>query len=90
MAGPLAGQRMPLRHGFLVGSAPGCDLVLAGDPQVSPQHALFVLDTLGNFTVVDKGSAAGIMINGVRMADARLQHGNVVRVGGVDLRFMVQ
>lgn len=90
MSGPLQGQRLQLRHGFTVGSAPGCDLQLPGDGQVSPHHAAFVLDTLGNYTVVDRGSATGIMVNGVRVANARLQHGNVIRIGSAELRFLLQ
>lgn len=90
MAGPYQGQRMPLRHGFLVGSARGCDFLIPGDPQVSPHHAMFVVDERGVMAVVDRGSATGTFVNGVRITEARLQHGNLVRIGSCSLRFLSQ
>ncbi len=88
VAGPFQGQRLPLRHGFLVGSARGCDLLLPGDPRVAPHHAIFVMDQSGGFGLVDRGSAAGTFVNGVRITQARLQHGNLIRIGPCDLRFL--
>jgi hypothetical protein len=87
--GPYQGQRMPLRHGFVVGSARGCDFLLP-DPRVSPHHAIFVADGQGGYAVVDRGSATGTFVNGVRITEARLQHGNLIRIGGCDLRFLSQ
>ena len=88
VAGPYQGQRMPLRHGFLVGSARGCDFLVPGDPRIAPHHAIFVADGAGGFAVVDRGSATGTFVNGVRITEARLQHGNLIRVGGSDLRYL--
>jgi len=85
--GPFQGQRMPLRHGFLVGSARGADLFLPGDPGVAPQHAVFVIDPSGAWTVIDR-SQQGVFVNGVRVAEARLQHGNLVRIGTCELRYL--
>jgi len=88
VAGPQKGQRLPLRHGFLVGSARDCDLVVAGDPRVAPHHAVFVTDAAGAFGVVDRASATGTFVNGVRITEARLQHGNLIRIGACDLRYL--
>lgn len=88
VAGPYQGQRMPLRHGFLVGSARGCDFLVPSDPRIAPHHAVFVADGIGGFAVVDRGSATGTFVNGVRITEARLQHGNLIRVGGCDLRYL--
>lgn len=85
--GPFQGQRMPLRHGFLVGSARGADLFLPGDPGVAAHHALFLVDPAGAWTVVDR-SALGVFVNGVRVAEARLQHGNLIRIGTCELRYL--
>ena len=85
--GPYQGQRMPLRHGFLVGSARGCDLFLPGDPGVAPHHAVFVMDQAGVWAVIDR-SQLGVFVNGVRVPEARLQHGNLVRIGTCELRYL--
>jgi hypothetical protein len=87
--GPFQGQRMPLRHGFLVGSARGADLFLPGDPGVAPQHAVFVMDPSGTWAVMDR-SQMGVFVNGVRVAEARLQHGNLIRIGTCELRYLFQ
>jgi hypothetical protein len=85
--GPFQGQRMPLRHGFLVGSARGADLFLPGDPGVAPHHAVFVIDATGIWAVIDR-SQMGVFVNGVRVAEARLQHGNLIRIGTCELRYL--
>jgi hypothetical protein len=85
--GPYQGQRMPLRHGFLVGSARGADLFLPGDPGVAPHHAVFVIDATGIWAVIDR-SQMGVFVNGVRVAEARLQHGNLIRIGTCELRYL--
>jgi hypothetical protein len=85
--GPFQGQRMPLRHGFLVGSARGADLFLPGDPGVAPQHAVFVIDAAGVWSVIDR-SQMGLFVNGVRVPEARLQHGNLIRIGTCELRYL--
>jgi hypothetical protein len=90
VAGPQQGQRLPVRHGLMVGSGPGCDLTVPGDPQVAPQHAVFVTGAGGAVAVVDRGSPAGTFVNGVRITEARLQHGNLVRIGSCSLRYLSQ
>ena len=87
MSGLYGGQRIPLRHGFLIGSARGCDICLP-DPHVAPHHAIFLMDSSGSWAILDRGSVTGIFVNGVRVTETRLQHGNVVRIGGVEIRFL--
>ena len=87
MSGPHGGPRLPLRHGFLIGSARGCDLCLP-DPQVAPHHAIFLMDSSGTWAILDRGSVTGIFVNGVRVTETRLQHGNVVRIGGCEIRYL--
>lgn len=90
LSGPLKGHRLPVRHGFTIGKAPGCDLVLAGDGFASSQHAQILMDTAGGCTLLDKGSTNGTFVNGVRTQQMRLAHGMSIRVGGTDLRFLAQ
>jgi len=39
------------------------DIVLAGDPEVSRRHVLFILDRLGNFSVINEGRNPAIINN---------------------------
>jgi hypothetical protein len=90
MSGPRSGQRIGLRHGFLIGKQPGCDLVLEDDGFASSQHAQILMDTGGNCTLVDKGSTNGTFVNGVRVTQYALTHGVAIRVGSTELRFLAQ
>jgi hypothetical protein len=91
MNGPRTGQRIALHHGFLVGKAPGCHLVLDGDGFASSQHAMILMDQLGNCTLTDQGSTNGTFVNGVRItAPVALSHGMAIRVGSTELRFLTQ
>jgi hypothetical protein len=91
MTGPRTGQRALLHHGFVIGKAPGCHLVLDGDGFASGQHAMVLMDVAGNCTLVDQGSTNGTFVNGIRItAPVALSHGMAVRVGSTDLRFLTQ
>ena len=48
------------------------------------------MDAGGGFGIVDRGSATGTFVNGVRITEARLQHGNLIRIGASSLRYLVQ
>lgn len=88
LTGPLAGTRMGLRHGFMLGAAPGCDIIAEGT--ATPHHAHIASDGRGGWVVVDRGSASGTFVNGVRVTEQRLQHGVTIRVGSTDVRFLAQ
>jgi type II secretory pathway pseudopilin PulG len=88
--GDRQGQRLPIHHGYTIGKAPDCHLVLANDGFASGHHAQILMDTAGGCTLVDKGSTNGTFVNGVRTANMRLQHGMLIRVGATELRFMAQ
>jgi pSer/pThr/pTyr-binding forkhead associated (FHA) protein len=89
MAGPRAGERIPLRHGFLVGKAPGCDLLIE-DGYTSSHHAQFAMDHAGNVRLYDRGSTNGTYVNGARISEAPLEHGATIRFGSTDVRFLAQ
>lgn len=89
MTGPLAGHRVQLRHGFLIGKQPGCDLVI-DDGFASSQHAQIGMDPLGNCRLYDRGSTNGTYINGVPVRESALEHGATIRIGSTELRFLAQ
>jgi hypothetical protein len=91
MNGPRTGQRIALHHGFAIGKAPGCHLVLDGDGFASSHHAMVLMDQLGNCTLTDQGSTNGTFVNGIRItAPVALSHGVAIRVGSTELRFLTQ
>lgn len=80
-------QRLhPLRGAVTVGRAPGNDLELAWDGQVSRRHAELVPGP--TWTVVDLGSRNGVVVNGERLAGPReLADGDVIQFGATILLF---
>ena len=87
--GPRAGQRIPLRHGFLIGKAPQSDLVIE-DGYTSTHHAQIVMDAAGACKLFDMGSTNGTLVNGVRVTEANLEHGISIKIGSTELRFLAQ
>jgi len=69
---------------LLVGTGPACDLVLI-DPQVSRRHLSLSATALG-VQVVDLGSTNGTQVGSIRIADAVLTGGEVIRLGASSLR----
>jgi DNA-binding NtrC family response regulator len=71
---------------YVVGSQPGCDLVLE-DPSVSRRHAR--LELLGNsIRVVDLGSRNGTRYLGAKIGEALVPLGGEVQLGRSTLRFV--
>lgn len=89
MSGPRSGEEIALRHGFLVGKQPGCDLLI-DDGYTSSQHAQFGVDQFGNTRLYDRNSTNGTYVNGVRVTEYVLEHGMTIRIGSTDLRFLAQ
>ncbi len=89
MSGPRTGEVIALKHGFSIGKTPGCDLLI-DDGYTSGQHAQLGMDHFGNCRVYDQGSTNGTFVNGVRVTEYALEHGNTVRVGSTELRFLSQ
>ena len=89
MSGPRAGQRLFLRHGFLIGKQPGCDLQIE-DGFTSSQHAQIAMDQLGNCRIYDRGSTNGTFVNDARITELPLEHGASIRIGSTELRFLAQ
>jgi pSer/pThr/pTyr-binding forkhead associated (FHA) protein len=72
-----------------IGSAPGNDIVVDagfnGSPTVSGVHAELRREADG-FVIADRGSEAGVYVNGEKVAEAALNDNDQVRVG--DVQFM--
>ncbi|MBX3224573.1 MAG: sigma 54-dependent Fis family transcriptional regulator [Labilithrix sp.] len=68
----------------LVGGSPACTVRLT-DPLVSRRHAALEVELEG-LRVQDLGSKNGTVVNGLRVSDALLAGGEVIRVGSTMLR----
>lgn len=88
ISGPYQGQRIPLQHGFVIGTATNCHMVLRDDRFASGHHAHVIMDTAGNCTLVDRGSTNGTFVNGVREREKRLIHGMLIKIGSTEARFL--
>jgi hypothetical protein len=72
----------------VLGRDPGCDIVL-NDSKCSRRHAV-VEDGLKGLVVRDCGSANGAYVNGRRVDEAPLRPGDVLRLGDVQLKLLVE
>ena len=62
------------------------NMIRLEDGTISHHHAMFVLD--GNdYKVRDLNSTNGTRVNGMRIVETRLTHGDQVRVGSVEIRY---
>lgn len=86
-SGERRGEEVALPAGGLtVGRKPENDLVIA-DPSVSGRHAELVVDE-GGVLLRDLGSTNGTRVGGEKTDQTRLAHGDRVRFGQVELRFI--
>jgi serine/threonine protein phosphatase PrpC len=76
---------VPLEANTLIGADPGCRIALRDD-HVSVRHAE-VLRTEHGFFVRDLGSTNGTFINNVKVNEAYLVDGDLLRVGHSELTF---
>lgn len=96
MGSPESGSRLPANHLLplkrrdnLLGSDPLRSQICISSVSVSPVHARIVLNESGEYWIYDHGSLAGTWVNYVPVAaeGTRLQHGDLIHVGFVTLRF---
>ena len=80
------GTRAPVRGELSVGRAAGNRLRL-DDPAVSRRHAL-VLEREGAPVIADDRSLNGVFVNGRRVQEEPLHHGDEVRIGNRVMRFV--
>jgi pSer/pThr/pTyr-binding forkhead associated (FHA) protein len=67
------------RRRVVIGRGPGVDLAFA-DPEMSQQHAAIEFED-GVFRVLDLGSTNGVAVNGERVAEHALAHGDRIGLG---------
>jgi pSer/pThr/pTyr-binding forkhead associated (FHA) protein len=85
-SGPHAGAVFPLITGAVVGRDPGCTLALPADTKASRRHAALSFQN-GTWRIVDQNSTNGTWVNGQRVVDLALAHGDTIVVGESTLRF---
>ena len=74
---------------MLIGRFERADIPLFGDQSVAPQHA--VIQKQGNgYVIMDQGTPTGIGVNGQRVQQAMLNPGDVIQIGGFNLRFLMR
>jgi pSer/pThr/pTyr-binding forkhead associated (FHA) protein len=85
VGGSLAGQEIPIESDELtIGRNPDNGLQI-NDPSVSGRHCAVVRDG-GRYTVRDLGSTNGTRVNGAIVQERRLNDGDVVTAGSVDVK----
>jgi hypothetical protein len=72
------------KNSYVIGSSEDCDVVLR-HPSVDPLHCGLILEN-GSVYVWDLGSRSGLQLNSVPTAEGKLKVGDVMTLGGVDLR----
>jgi Ca-activated chloride channel homolog len=87
IAGPLAGQQLPLFSETQIGRTPTNDVQI-NSAALSRQHAriVFVDD---HFLLQDLGSTSGSLVNGVAVRSARLADGDIIELGDARFRFEI-
>lgn len=88
LTGPRQNQSLTIRPGDSVGRDEQCEIHLL-TPGVSRRHCQFVLES-GRLAICDLGSMNRTYVNGLPITRQILIHNDVIKVGGVDLRFIVE
>lgn len=73
-------------HGLSIGRSEFRDVVVL-DPAASRHHCDVIMKD-GRWSLVDRGSSNGIHVNEVRVSNCELQHGDVLRIGNTEFRFV--
>lgn len=84
------GEDVPVTHWEnIIGRALSADIRVA-TPSVSRVHAVLSRNDRGVWTIYDIFSKGGVWVNGVKIGKngVRLDHGDVINIGGEKLRFL--
>ncbi len=88
LAGPGAGEYYTVGARAIMGRGVDCDIVLA-DERVSRMHAEISMAT-GGYLLRDLGSSNGILVNDEPVVEALLAPNDVLTIGDVRMRFLVE
>lgn len=85
------GESVEVAGTVIIGRGANCDLRLRKDPKVSRQHCK-IEPRRSEVVLSDLGSANGTRLNGEPIGNkiVRLENGDVVGVGGTDIRFQAE
>jgi hypothetical protein len=72
----------------IVGRAEGCDLKV-DLPTISKQHFMLTYTFNNEYWVKDLGSSNGLFVNGQRVQQAHLRHGDFIQAGELVLNFFI-
>lgn len=86
MTGTISGKMFPVSHTLIVGRDPSCDIAVVGS-HVSRRHAEIGLRGQRLF-VRDLGSSNGTFVNGKRVEDCELHHGDEVKCDAMTFRIV--
>ncbi len=85
--GPDAGKKKKFKGvRMVIGRTPGVDLLLT-DQSVSRRHVELIYGDEG-VLMKDCGSGNGTKVNGVKVAEKKLEHGDVIAIGKTKIRFV--
>jgi pSer/pThr/pTyr-binding forkhead associated (FHA) protein len=86
--GPGAGGLHHLTGPVTLGRGTAADILIP-DEAVSREHAALRID--GDTVVVeDMDSSNGTLVNGKKVDQARLEHGDVIQLGGTELEVLIE
>jgi diguanylate cyclase (GGDEF)-like protein len=88
MSGARVGEKIVIEGTAMVGRNPEAEVHIT-DKGVSWEHA-HIEDRAGSWAVVDMGSTNGTLVNGERVTDKVLVHGDKIVFGATMVRFDVQ
>jgi serine/threonine protein kinase len=90
IAGPDQGRNFPLEEGqaLVIGRGQNTETRLK-DPQVSRTHCQVAVEN-GKAVLTDAGSSSGTYVNGKRVSRHELKPGDVVQIGGTQLRVQLE
>lgn len=76
-------------HRTFLGRSETAHIPLFGDPNVAPLHAC-IERRGGEYVLLDGGTPIGIGVNGIRVPQAILKHGDIINIGSHNLRFLLR
>jgi two-component system NtrC family sensor kinase len=87
LGGPRGGEAFALGERSTIGSDPSCDVRIDG-AGVAPLHVLLARASQGGYKLTVIAGAADVLVEGKAHREARLYHGQKIRIGAVELQLL--